>query len=404
MTRFRPSVLCNAILLACTVLFCLLVLELAVRWISPQTRNTPTGLYLPHETRNFDLAVNALGNYRGKDFSLEFTTNSRGLKDFEIAPKTGDEFRVLCVGDSYSMGHGLSIDESFPKVLERLLRADRPRSHISVVNFGVGGYGPWQELSKLKDEGFDLQPDLVILQLYAENDIRDELERIGKRLQSTDAGYHRWSKMRNYSELRRALRRKSALFFLVDNKWQTLDFGIQLRPLRIRFTDPNSGQIPGRPWILETSLKNYYPELVEGWQLLEESVRGIRDECQSRSIPLYTLPIPADYELGVTMVRRALDLLGANIDPEQYDFSTNRRLMTAMLEKLALPEVDVYTPLAQSTGPSRYYWDHDRHFNTVGAQLVAELLKPVVWDEYRRWSEQGTSQPDDDSHGKRLPN
>jgi len=388
MKKFRSPALGKVILLVCSVLFGLLGSECLVRWFHQPARRTFTRLHVPHETRLFDLRANATSHYQGEDFSLEFTTNSCGLKDFEIAPKTDDEFRVLCVGDSYTMGEGLSIEESFPKVLERLLRAEHPCSHISVINFGVGGYAPWQELSKLKDVGFELQPDLVVLQLYAENDVVDELDRIDRRARKKDKGYYRSLWMPDDSDMRRWLRRHSALFFLADKRWQALDFGIHVRPLRVRFMASDIKPLPARPWFFDTSLKEYNPELIEGWRLLEESVRGFRDECQRRGIPLYALPIPAYYELDITLVQRAFAPWGANVDLGQYDFSKNQRLVTAMLEKLALPAVDVYTPLVKSGDPSRYYWHHDGHLNAAGARLLAELLMPVVREEYRMWCEQ----------------
>ena len=89
---------------------CLAALELAVRIVYPQTYVKPTGLYVPHKTRIFDLAPNARGDYQGKEFSLKFKTNSHGLKNPEIKPKTPETFRVLCVGDSFTMGHGTSIE------------------------------------------------------------------------------------------------------------------------------------------------------------------------------------------------------------------------------------------------------------------------------------------------------
>ncbi|MCD6288772.1 MAG: hypothetical protein J7M12_06615 [Candidatus Hydrogenedentes bacterium] len=382
------SVAIKDILLVCVaVTFCLATLELGVRIFYPQTYVRPTGLYIPNKKRIFDLAPNFHGDYRSNGFDVDFTTNSEGLKNAEVKPKTSDTFRVLCVGDSFTMGHGLPTDQSYPQQLEQILRRDHPKSHISVINFGVGGYGPWQELSKMRDDGFRLEPDMVVLQLFPENDVCDELHRVGGRMRSADP---EWQSRLDMSEeqlslghqWRFFLRRHSEAFLLADNRWRALTQHNIFGHKKTR----RYPVIAGRPWWLETSLKEYYPELDEGWRLLEESVRQIRDECRRRGDSIYAFAVPAKYEVSSRMAENAVISTGAN--PELYDFSKNYRLTIELFRRLDIPYIDLLTPIKNAADPSDLYWKHDAHLNAAGQKLVASCVATCVWQEYSKWMEQ----------------
>jgi len=146
--------------------------------------------------------------------------------------------------------------------------------------------------------------------------------------------------------------------------------------------------IPGRPWQMETYLKNYYPELEEGWRLTETCLRELRDEGCERGIAFHAYAIPAKYELGSKMAHIMVN--NTEADPLPYDFSTNSRRTKQMLERLDVPNIELRSVLLQTQCPEHYYWKHDAHMNAAGCLLVAELLKPVVWKEYCRWKERAS--------------
>ena len=79
-------------------------------------------------------------------------------------PKSTDEFRILTVGDSNTLGwHN---GASWPASLGRLLEADRPG--VTVVNAGVWGYSLLQGVARLREALF-LSPDLVLIS-FGSND------------------------------------------------------------------------------------------------------------------------------------------------------------------------------------------------------------------------------------------
>jgi len=114
---------------------------------------------------------NATATIRG----VTFTTNSLGLKDHAISvDKPPTVFRILMLGDSFTEGYGLSIDQTPAKVVEALLN-DRVgcSGRYEVVNAGVGSYSPILEYLLLKRLGLRLSPDLVVLN-FDMTDLHDD--------------------------------------------------------------------------------------------------------------------------------------------------------------------------------------------------------------------------------------
>ncbi len=88
--------------------------------------------------------------------------NSLGMRDVERpAAKPAGVFRVLVLGDSITLGAGMPLDDTYPKVMERAL--DRERPGVEVWNGGVIGYNARQEAAWFERHGVELSPDLVVI-------------------------------------------------------------------------------------------------------------------------------------------------------------------------------------------------------------------------------------------------
>lgn len=160
--------------LFCTVLLCISLVtgvalsEIAIRLIMP-------GMHIPQ--REYDPYLGWRGRpnlhciLKERHFTIAISQNSRGFRDRErnVARKTG-EFRILCLGDSYTWGWGVQQDQIFTHQMEHLLASQGIL--CDVINAGVGGYSTDQELLYLEKEGQAYAPDIVVLQV-CKNDITD---------------------------------------------------------------------------------------------------------------------------------------------------------------------------------------------------------------------------------------
>ncbi|MEO6809869.1 MAG: SGNH/GDSL hydrolase family protein [Isosphaeraceae bacterium] len=93
-----------------------------------------------------------------------FRTNRLGYRGPEIAtPKPESTFRIIVIGSSNTIGHGVGDDEVYTRGLERWLEQRTPSDrHVEVVNLAVSGDSPTQRLLRLQNEACRLDPDWIL--------------------------------------------------------------------------------------------------------------------------------------------------------------------------------------------------------------------------------------------------
>jgi len=113
-------------------------------------------------------------DYFDRQGRVAHRVNRLGLRDVEFAlkPRNGTH-RILCLGDSFTVGFGVPLECSFPKQLERLLGERHPGRVFQVVNAGFAA-GPEirGHVAFLFARGLSFQPRTVILTVCL-NDVAD---------------------------------------------------------------------------------------------------------------------------------------------------------------------------------------------------------------------------------------
>jgi len=103
-----------------------------------------------------------------RSYGVSFRTNSQGFRDYEFEIDKGDNYRIIALGDSYTLLGNLLSEQTYAKVLEQKLRnADIP---AEVFNAGIGMTSPLQHLRRLEYQLLKYNPDVVIWQHFS-NDI-----------------------------------------------------------------------------------------------------------------------------------------------------------------------------------------------------------------------------------------
>lgn len=185
------------------------VVEGAARSLVPaplEWREHPGAVLRFDPARGWALRPNA------EDFTVgaPVHVNAAGFRDREFPTERHPGLaRIACVGDSYTYGWGVSLDESYPKQLETILAGTTP---TEVLNFGVFGYNADQVLATIEGSALAYSPDLVLYGFYWDDllPVRPEL----LRRESFEAGLGRASGKSSWP--RQLLRRSRALYFAVD--------------------------------------------------------------------------------------------------------------------------------------------------------------------------------------------
>jgi hypothetical protein len=174
----RLTIAAQALLmLGVSVALGLLACEALVRYLRPQLLyRYPQGLYVNDAELGYRLNPGFSDVFETPEYTTHVHVNNQGLReDREYGPKEPDVFRILAIGDSFTMGHSVEAPETFVKELNRLLGEGRS-AHVAryeVLNAGVPGYNTAQEIGYLERRGVALEPDLVLLIFFVGNDIHD---------------------------------------------------------------------------------------------------------------------------------------------------------------------------------------------------------------------------------------
>jgi hypothetical protein len=139
--------------------------------------------------------------------------NSLGFREREISPiKASGAIRIAVIGDSFSFGQGIPVEDRFSNRMEEAL--NQTGTGFEVLNFSLPGRTTRHELRTLEEVVLPLDPDFILVQ-WLPNDFE------------TPADAFRAPQARLISNLalhKKALR-NSALYYLLSNQW------FKLRPL-----------------------------------------------------------------------------------------------------------------------------------------------------------------------------
>ncbi|MCC6154563.1 MAG: hypothetical protein IT367_12425 [Candidatus Hydrogenedentes bacterium] len=308
--------------------------------------------------------------------------SSQGLRDREFGPKEDGELRVLLLGDSFTFGWGLEIEQTVGRQLEAMLNASGSAKRFTVINAGVDGYGPWQERIRLREIGFALEPDIVVLQLFPGNDLNNSLNKVGKRVRAFDPVWEYlvesrrhwglwevrsddWLRKRSafYNQLGKALNTASPLMKLLDD---------------LRFYRRKTPPLPksaDRPFWLEVHMKEWYPELNEGRQILESDTLAIRDDCENRGIAFALYAVPdvnsvCDYSWEWNMKKVE--------DASIYERAKDLKVVEEFCAREKLNCIDLASAMRASGDPCKLYYEADGHLTPKGAMVTARAIFDVL--------------------------
>ena len=132
------------------------------------------GRFAEDDVLPFRHTANQVSIRRWGATEIESRFNSYGFRDeeHELAKPDG-VFRILGLGDSYTLGATARFEDTYLRVLERRLngrRGDHPR--VEIIKAGQARYWTEPERLLLESVGLHFQPNLVLLG-FTPNDVSD---------------------------------------------------------------------------------------------------------------------------------------------------------------------------------------------------------------------------------------
>ena len=382
--------LTNVCLLAVSTALALLSIEAVLRVVLPPAgpfrfyEHHPECLFLPKPGAGGAVSVQISETEFRR---MAFNISSQGLRDHVYGPKEPDEFRILMLGDSFTMGAAVPEEYSIPRQLERLLESAVPGRRIRVINAGCSGGGPVQERVLFFERGLPLEPDLVIMQFLAVNDFNDALAPFGKTLRAFDAfdqdsaiywGKNDFFPFRAERWLLQRSRVYRAVMKLAGRRKLATEFLHELRicpPFEIPRLPHNENRPPG----LEADLCEWYPELKEALTILEQNTAMIREECRNRHIGLLAYCVPVAHDVNDVQWNNETAPLDHAL---AYERNKGTHEIELAMWRQAIPTFSVLDALKAQPDLRRLYYLQDGHFTEFGNQLVARRIRDELMTRY----------------------
>lgn len=368
--RWRAAVKKLA-LLAGTLVVLVCGLEVAVRLFTntmPQVteRDPVVGQrYL----RNF--AGDVYDSEAGRPVALRF--NGEGFRGPERPKeKPPGVRRVAVLGDS--MIAALAVDEEQTLVceLERLLNETRPQEQWEVLNFGVNGSSPGQQLVLYRELVCQYQPDIVLTTFFVGNDLADNC----RRLSHSPRIYFDLDKSGNLvlqpflakrAMVSRFLNRYSRFYV-----WQRT----ATNQARHRVQAQLSVLSPG-DWVF---CRAEPPDVAHAWKLSEELLEAFRDEVEGRGSRFAMVMIPSAeqvYEERFQSVKQSAGALAEDFDPDYPDQRLGDFCRRASIPFLSMTNAFRRAAPHASIAVSEewLFCNAAGHFNVQGNALAAQTVQ-----------------------------
>jgi lysophospholipase L1-like esterase len=305
---------------------------------------------------------------RQREFFERVEFNSAGFRDVEraAAPPPG-AFRILALGDSFTASLQVPREETFLARLERELAQELPPGRSAeVINAGVDGYGTAQELLLHRGRFADFAVDLVLLQVFMENDLTDNARRAG------DANHYLAARCgRPYFDfgeqgVRFAGRSAPAASDPPERWLRRSRMWTSLVPAPI-------GGNGAEPTFVNADLfRTPPPPALRGaWRLTQDLISMLRGEVRARGARFALLVVP---DKRVTGQVDPAALFG--VDPTAL--GRGHAWITGFARDQKIPLADLLPPLRAELEAGRPpYFQADSHLNREGHERAARAL--LAW-------------------------
>ena len=387
-------VACAAFLAAC---------ELSLRWMLPD--EAPS-------TADYEMleADDVLGYRLGPSLDAVFErtaanggdrirwrTNARGFRGDELAATNIP--RIVVYGDSNVQAVFSKDANTFPEQLESLVSLELGRS-VEVVNAGVIGYGPDHYLLRMTIDLPLLQPDLVVMTIFADNDLGDPLRhrlfevRDGQLTRRSDHFTYPRSSLveraqrfaRQLSITRAALKALSAIRLLPDAGVGASDqpdtVAARIRQLDdlaalafARYRTPGSEFLRGDYYDIDVAVAPESEPARAKLSLLAAILSEAKATADRAGVPLLVVIEPSSVDLTT------LDPVNHETLARAYE-SYDRRRLTRSIEELcrsaSIDVINLYDTFSHNAPETLYFGDGDSHWNDAGQRLAAETVAPRV--------------------------
>ena len=356
--RVRRALLIFAIAATQFALF-----ELALRlWGHSEAAPSFQALFTPDPVIGYRLRPDARTRFVTEEFEALIAINAQGVReDATIGPKAPNERRIVILGDSLVLSVQVDLQQTFGRLLEARLNSGGGTTRYRVINAGVQGYGPVEELLFFRHYVRGFQPDLVIATLFVGNDAEEAVASAPKLLGTARPLADALSNSA-MTRLRRLVRRSMVL---------------QIVRLRIvSITDRLSNWISPPEPPLQSYAEKPASRIAEGLRISRECVETIAAEAAADGARTMVMLMPARFQVNDTdygHLKKAVEGAGGKLI---RDAATER--FDRALADLPVPRFDALPALRAALPGPDVFFQKTVHLTPRGHDVVARALEEFI--------------------------
>ena len=348
----------------------LVIIELGFVIFHPIPFSIEKNMYFePDPFTGYRLKPNSTGYFQQR---IPARVNKNGHRDELVSVEKPDGvFRILVLGDSFTVGANVVQDNTYAEVLETLLTRSNT-STVEVINTGVGGWQPFQYAQYYEHYGWKFSPDLILVGFFVGNDTYDKMTGVhqsptailGRRM-SREAALDRFIHLKvfmyNHFNFARLILNKGPILMDMTRR-HCSDFSDQYLDIQRRRL---------RSHLRRTSaLEGYARNNID-------QIQRIKKLAEQDSIPLVVVLIPDENQIN----RNLQQVLLTDEERSRYDFDMPQSMLKNMFSYTAIPVVDLLPHFSED---SRCLYMNDTHWTAEGHALAAAVIyenitKEKIW-------------------------
>lgn len=318
-------------------------------------------LFMPDRLVGYRLRPHASARYSTVEFDTRIAINGQGVRDDrDIGPKPANERRIVVLGDSLVLSVQVDQQQTFCSLLEQRLNQRGGSIHYRVINAGVQGFGPIEELNFFREVARAFQPDLVVEAVFVGNDAEDAAANAA-RLRGPAEGAAAMSDS-TVGSVRRLVRNSMVL--------QT----VRLRVVSVTDRIGNWMSPPEPP--LQSYEAHPAARIAEGLRISTDCIRQLAADASADGARTMVMLIPARFQVDDADYGRLKDIVAGSGGTLIRDAATDR--FKTALSVLPLPILDVLPPLRAALPGPDVFFQQTVHLTPRGHEIVAAALEQFI--------------------------
>jgi lysophospholipase L1-like esterase len=306
-------------------------------------------------------------------------------------------YRILMLGDSFTMGKGVQDDETFSSILEESLKSKKLKikgKTVQVLNAGVNSYAPIISFLQLKKQLWKLEPDLVVLNLDMSDLIQelayrnaanygDDGEIIGVSGASPTTWLWFLGALPPKEDEDKESKIRSAAITLEIRRWINRHLFItRLLSLWIDGVFKESEEITIDNTVtlrygnlLKHTLAADESDIKEQWEKVFDSIKKIKKYCDDHDIDFLLTIYPWAHQVNdKEWASGRKDFIPDNSSISDRSIYT----ILDLAEKENIKILNVFRSFRSYNDTAPLYFNHDMHWTPKGHQLMAEELEQFL--------------------------